>query len=374
MVELGEEKRPSSKKWLLGCGGGCLGTIMLVAVALGLIAYYAMRAVPILPPETFLVRQTDGFVVAKITKDDEAIIRELQKVLTRLPELTDMSKDTRRNWRQQQANAKEALVSAGPVQVTVVQQVSPDGEAKRGMVANIKRLSGFFRWTVNWSLDSLPAEGGSLEDYQGTTIGTSKEGMSVAARGNNFMFSQSSDVIKHWIDRIKEQRKAESEASEKEAPAPSPQLSGKLKELYNALPQAVPVRFGLSNEASQLKKLMSTVAREAALEDLEELGVFDQNIEALSGTAETESGSTGKVSLTLACKGAPVASEIAGRLKKEKSQLEQALQIQKLQVEQDDSELKVDFLVPDMWSRLRKALTAGLKKETKEEKQDAGRE
>lgn len=371
MVEPGGKQRSSGKKWLLGCGGGCLTTVVVLAVVAGLVIYYAMRAVPILPPETFLVRNTDGFVVSRITKDDEAIIRELQKVLKRLPEITDMSEQARKNWRQQQANAGEALASAGPVQVVVLQQVTSDGESSGAMVISIRRLSGFFRWTINWSLDSLPAEGGSVEEYEGTTIGTSKDGTSVAARGNNFIFSENTDVIKHWIDRIKKQRTAESKAEEKKAPAPSSQLTGELKKLYETLPQDVPVRFGFRNEDGQLRALIQKSAMMESLKSLEEMGVLGEKVNAVGGELQTESGSTGKVGLKLLCADVPSASEFEGRLEKKKAELEKNLKIEKLKVEREDARLNIEFLVPNMWSRLRRSLMPDSKEQ---EKQSEGAE
>jgi len=346
----------SGKKWLFGCAGGGLTTVFVLAIVAAVVIYYAVRAVPILPPETFLVRKTDAFVVARITKDDKGVIKELQKVLTELPQIADMSKEATQSWRQQSANAEEALASAGPLQVVLVQQVSPDGETKRAMVVSIRRLSGFFRWTVNWSLDALPAEGGSLEDYEATTIGTSKDGISVAARGNNFMFSQEADVIKHWIDRVKGQRLAESEAGEGEAPAPPVQMDDDLKSLYESMPAGVPVRFGLNNKDGQLEALLTKFAKQDAYESLDDVGLFGRNVNVVGGSAETDSGSTGRVQMKLLCKDAQTASEVAGRLENKLHELEQILQIEKLQVNQNDSKLDIDFLVPNMWNRLRKAL------------------
>ena len=358
MAGPGQERRSSGKKWLFGCAGGCLATVVVIAVVIGLLAYYGLRAVPILPPETFLARETDAFAVARLTKDDKAIIAEIEKVLDRLPEIVEMSKETEESWEQQRTSAQDALASAGPVQAVLLRRVSPDGEGKSAIVLSIRRLSGLLRWGVNLSMDSLPAEGGTLEEYEGTTIGTAKDGGSAAVRGNNFMFSQDADVIKHWIDRTKEQREAESQAGEEgEAPVPATQLSDELRRLYEGLPKDAPVRFGLSNQAGQLRYLLLKTTGEEAFESLQEVGLFDQKVTAAAGRAETESGSTGKVGMKMVCKDAPTASELAGRIENKKAELEQTLQVKELEVEQEDSELTVEFLVPDLWSRLRKALT-----------------
>lgn len=357
-----ERESSSGRKWLFGCAGGCLGLVIVVAAVVGIIAYYALRAVPIVPPETFLVADTDAFLVAKVSSDDTAIISELEKVMPRVPDLAGAGGEFRKNWEEQDASAKEAVASAGPLQIVLVQKLprpdTEDAEPTRALALSPRGMSGMFRWLLNWSLDSVPDQDGSLEEYKGTTVATLKNGRSIAARGNNFLFADGADTLKQWIDRIEQQRQAEAKAGEGKTPIPEINLSQELKSIHRKTTSEAPVRFGVSNRQGQLRSLLAPHLEQEKIGACEELGLFQEDVKAIGGSAETAAGSDGRLRLWIACADAAFAGELAGRLKKKGPDLLKELDIKKLDVSQEDSMVAVQFVVPKMWSRLRKALLA----------------
>lgn len=247
----------SGTKWVFGCCGGCAGLVLLVVIVVGIIAYSLFKSRPVLPPETFLTAGADAFLIAQINPDDEALIELIQE-----------------NARQQGNNVPKAQAISDILQritpfhlVVIARHTEEEGEFSVGGVASIRPWSGVMRWFVNAGISTFQKEGGSTEDYERITIGTNRQGDSLAAVDNNFMFAKDKEMIKAWIDRIAKYEDLKEKAGEDEKPVLSYQGPAELVEMYGRLDREAQIRFVSSNEHGEIEAFLDWAEEQRESQD-----------------------------------------------------------------------------------------------------------
>ena len=291
------QKGGSGGKWLFGCCGGCLGLVVVIAVVVGIVAYFLLRSHPVLPPETFLTASADAFLVGAIKPDDKAVIALIQA--------------SARQQGQQVPKAEEVaerLESLTPIQMVVLaRHTEEEGEFDLGGVGSIKPWSGLVRLLVKAIINDFPDQGGSVQEYKGVTIGTSSGGICLAAKDNNFMFAQSAEMIKEWLDRIEEAGEVEEGATASyEGPVP-------MKEMYRQLDPTAQVRLVSSNEHGEVRAFLDWLKearekpagpeeREPALVDQIAAAEIDwSNVTVVGGTLHIIDPDTAGMDLLIQC-------------------------------------------------------------------------
>jgi len=354
MGTFGDERRSGGRKWLFGCAGGCLGFIVISAAALGILFYLAVRAVPLVPPETFLGQSAEAFIIAKIEPSDEALVALLQELAKQPPGSLDMAQEQLNELRRQADQMGERLSAIAPIQVVVTGRYGEEeGEEFTGGIAfSVNRFSGLVRWLMNLLVKRVPETGGSVTEYKGLKIGTSAQGASLAAKGNNFMFAGDVGVIKEWIDRIEEQRQIEEAGGEGGQGLISPACGQVLQSVYDRLPSDAPVRFGSINTGGQLRRLLSDDEKKQFATTVEDLGLLEEGVSAVGGTVRVLSAREAEIKVLAFCESPQGALALAERLRSRGPAIEERLQIQNWQVSSDDRVVEFAFLVPDVAERI----------------------
>jgi len=340
----------AGKKRLLGCAAGCLGFVVVCVICLGIAVHFAVRAVPILPPETFVTPEADAFVVGKIDPGDVALLALIQ----------DMMEGAQTGpgvfWRfgGKDGNLRQSISGVGMLQMVAL--VSYGSEKEREMsysfVFSIQKMSGLMRWTFSRSLKELLRQGGVLTRHGKVTIGTGPGGWSRTVWRNNFMIAEDIEVIKEWIDRIEKQEEAGAGASAALA------VGETLKAAYERLPCEAALRFASINTGGEVGLLLPEEGEFS--QALKDMGLVGREVKALGMSLDVGDAQEAQVKVCASCGEEGQARQLAARLEGRGAAMEQQFQLARWKVSRDGKVVKLAFAVPHLWKKSQAVRKPGL--------------
>ena len=354
------------RKWFLGCCGGCLGFIVVVVVAVGILAYFAARSMPVLPPETFLDSRADALFLVRISPDDEGLVSLVKDMVENPPTGKKLTEEQVRSLRQLAGRLKGFIERFFPVNLVVT--VRHDAEREKfigSAVVSIKAWSGFARWILSAVIRSLPEEGGEIVEYKAVKVGRTKDGICLAVKENNFMLLGDMDTAKEWIDRIERQKELALQAAEGEPGVIEFEGQPLLKEMYTMLDQSAALRFASLNSHGEIGALLASLEKKQEdekvaelVEVLREVGLSSPEVLAISGYGRIVSAQEAKGKAYVRCGDEAFAEKLLSRLEEVKSGLAEESSVGELELGIDGSTVSLSFSLQELREKL-KALQEG---------------
>jgi hypothetical protein len=201
------------KRWLIGCGLGCGGMLVLIIVLAVGFAMWINGPSELLQPETLRGSDTTGYVEWTLTLDDpgtEGFVRELIRALQSIPpETSDELPPVIYNWlvRQQKRGNEEDLRALFPMVAAWGSRAGETGEESLHLFSlSIKSLGRRLRigdLLMGWFLrtDEIP-----VDDYLDEKIYQirSDKGQWPAffIRNGNIFFTSDRDTARVAVDRL----------------------------------------------------------------------------------------------------------------------------------------------------------------------------
>ncbi len=334
-----EAKSGKKSRLLWGCVGGCLGIVVLVLVLIGVGVWWAVGAVPVVPPETFVKEESVGFGIVEMREDDSAMKRFVARTLQE-PALA--------RGAQQETVRAEQLGSLAPLQGVLI--VSQDG-GRRLSVGGVISVGRFSRPLGKILAGQTPATG----EYKRTTI-HARGRRFLGIRKNNFMWGASEEHIREWTDRLVKQRGAKTSTAEI---APS----GVLQEAYDRTEKSHPVRFAWLNESGQLRHFLERFEESVPAKTLLDAGIASESVLSLAGDAHPMNEEDVALTFWIQCSDAEKAGTVRDGLLGATGSVQETFGVQEVQAELVGGnivEVRGTFRgVPQKIARLAERLQAG---------------
>ncbi len=279
----------AGRKWMWGCTGGCFGLIVVGIIAIVGLIWYVIAAVPVVPPETFLLGQSTAFAIVRIEPDD-TLMMELPFRIVAHPEVRRHLPEQQVDPQAREANLEQArdrlrrlapLQAVGLLLPVEAEQNADEPTFTSAAVFSVRGYSRVFRLLLLSRLQEHVTE-----EYRDAAIVERPEQPRLAFRENNFIGAERMETVHALVDRIVEQREREAAAPPDEVPRPELDLEPRLQEAYERLPQNAPVRFACLNEQGEMAYLAERLGIEQNDEMEEALGLFGPDVLLLSGTLE----------------------------------------------------------------------------------------
>ncbi len=281
----------SSSKWLWGCLGGCFGLVLAAGGGTAILIWYAVHAIPVVPPETFITPQADGFILVRIDPQDRSAAEMLLRVATH-PELQRAARNRQMKELQQELpQAAEGITKLAPLQMVALWR-SVQGEEKMHWAA----AASTYRYgnVMRFMLRSI--RGNVLEEYQDVLIRQPAAGSgAVAARSNNFMWASDQAIVKTWVDRLIKQR--EGAPGQAGVPSVGPQLQA----AYGRLDTTLPFLFVSLNEQGELERMARKLLPPDVLTRAGETGLPVESIASVSAQLAPVGGEEGELTVWVEC-------------------------------------------------------------------------
>jgi hypothetical protein len=311
MMPMDLQRQRRARRWVWGCTGGCLGCILLAALAVFLTARYLLEPVPVVPPQTFLTQQTSAFVIARV---DPAVPLTVVTAQALAGLLGERGADPVLN-----REAMEACLSIfPPLQcVLMVQRGASGGATHGGLAVSVKRGSRLLTRLTEAEVARATQPPAQFTAYDGAKMAALAKDFFVALRKNNVMLADSQDVIKAWTDALQAAR--EREAEEGSGPPPV-DLSPAFKAVYDRLDTSLPLLFASLNVHGELESLAGLAGDPEARDLLERSGVLSEDIVSLAGQVRPLDANTGELTLFIECPSAQAANALVIRLAEVQSQ------------------------------------------------------
>lgn len=365
MSMMAEEKR--TRKWVWGCTGGCLGFIVVVGLAIFLGVRYLLAAVPVVPAETFMTRQTSGFAVVRLDARDP--------LLTQIP-VTIMNREKVRQWVQQtepgqqltRQNVQEVLAAVGPAQlaISLYPGQAEDGKLHGGAAFATRKGSGMIR--LQWKAITM----GQVEtsSYKGTTIAAIEQKAYTAVRGNNVLSADRRELVETWIDRIIEQRGREKETPDGEQP-PGPPLNASeaMEAAYGRLDTSQPLLLAVLNTHGELAALTKPLRGKPAGEIIERLGITDEEVRAISAQIRPINSRDGELTLFIEMADEGAAEDMRERLEVALEKGGESVPVRDAELTVDGPILRAEGRLQDLPDRIADLVVRALERIEKEREQ-----
>ena len=247
-----EQDTRRRRKWLWGCGAGCLGFLVVLVVA-GYIGYrYLMAPTPIVPAQAFTDAGTKTFLTVRIEADDEAMLDALA-TLSGKREFQELASggDTPREG----GFAADRLATLAPFQLALV--CTADAEAEQdatAVIVSVSRGGRLVAGIAGASASKFVQPGEQAEEHGGVPIIPTTGGF-MAPIKNSLIMASTRRLATLYVDRFNEQWPALQGDGE---PPPAPPLDGpaELADIYARLDAGAPVVFAAVNTGGELNKIV----------------------------------------------------------------------------------------------------------------------
>jgi hypothetical protein len=273
----------TGKKWLIGCGIGCMSLVLIIAAVMFGFYIWLNQSSELLEPEGLLGSDTSGHVEWTLRLEDPGTNEFVETLLAISHD--ESARDMEgvppmlRSWllkyqgRKNERELRELfpLVAAW----TVYPGPSPE-EDMQLFSASIERLGNrlvLADWIMGMTLGR--AEDASVIEHKGEKIYElpTHHGKSITffIHRNNLFFATELEAAKRAVDRLND-------------PAQSGRGSGGVERMLQEVAADRPLRGALTNERGELGRLLGWLWRE------EDLGELSENISALRITGGFEGG------------------------------------------------------------------------------------
>jgi hypothetical protein len=305
-MALDPERAKRARRWVLGCTGGCLGAIVILGVVGYLVARHFYQAMPIVPPQTFLTRDTSAFAFVRV---DPAVPLTMETALdvVMLPEMVSVY--TTESGQARQPDRKMAgdfITSIAPLQAVVVLQPEEKGRVIHGGLAlSVRSGSRLLSLVVRQKLAA------TFVPFEGAEIARLARDAFVALYANNYMSSDREDLIKAWIGNLNAERARRTQAAQGVRPAAPPlSISPALRRAYDRLDAGQPLVFATLNSHRELVSLASLITDEQARRFIEERGVASDAVLSLAGQIKPLSNRDAELTVFADCINAETAAQM----------------------------------------------------------------
>jgi hypothetical protein len=244
------------KRWLIGCGLGCGGFLMMIIALVIGFAMWINGPSELLQPETLRGSDTTGYVEWTLTLDDpgtEGFVRELIHALQTLPpDASDELPPFVYNWlvQQQKRGTEKDILAMFPIVAAWASRGGETGEESLHLFSlSVESLGRRLRvgdWLMGWFLGR--ADEIDVDDYQDEKIyeirADKGEWPAFFIRNGNVFFTSDRDTARVAVDRL--------------IASATPGEAGDLEGLFSEtteLEQAGPMRGALTNAHGELGQL-----------------------------------------------------------------------------------------------------------------------
>ncbi len=283
-------KQKNNKIWM-GCCGGCLGIVIIGIIGIFIGTHMLLRSEPVSPHELFLLPDADGFLVVQIAPEDEGLVDLLTALAQRPPAGIDMTEEEKETLIREADEIPQRLAQWTPVHCVSLLYHLPEPELvkpeeldlvhideglsdsiqslltgrsekrrfHKGLIGSISRAGALMRLITRLAIGELEKKGGMIEDYRETRIAVSPAGgFAVSAIENNFFLANRTEIIKDWIDILKDIEEEEN------VPYSGP---SHLKEMYRHIDPESLLYFVFSNQKGELRSAKESLLDMPALEN-----------------------------------------------------------------------------------------------------------
>jgi hypothetical protein len=302
------ERQRRARRWVWGCTGGCLGCILLTALAVLMAFRYYMHAVPVVPPQTFLTQDTSGFLFVQVDPKvpltmETALDTILQPAIIQV--VPTRPGETAETDRQKVA---AYISSFAPLQCVLITQTAPKEDLMHGGLAvsvhsGSRLLSALARKSIETPFTS----------YEGADLATIDKDRHVALRSNNYMSADREELLKTWVESLKAERQREQQAKYAGQP-PAPRISPALKRAYDRLDAGLPFVFATLNDHHELASLAGLISDDKLRQLVDETGVVSSDVLNLSGEIKPLNDRDVELSLLIECADSDAATGLMDRL------------------------------------------------------------
>jgi hypothetical protein len=364
------EKR--TKKWIWGCTAGCLGLIAAVAAFVLIGIHVLMRAMPVVPAETFIVPQTTLFLSVRIEPNDPIMVHVPYRLLARtglrqlvpVPGLQEPRLDPERSRR--------VVLDMAPIQMAAVLYPRSEGGGVDGGIAfSMYRGSRLVRLALRSHMQSIGQSGAALSNYKDARLASAKDGTTLAFRGNNFMSANGPELVRAWVDRLEGRSRAQPAAGAEEHALP-PDLDPGLRALLEHLDRRQPILFAALNAHGEAAGLLGMLCpQEDVRKLLLDAGLASEQVTGAGAQVEPVNQVSAALTLFLQCAGASFASDLEADLRALAARLKDSLPVRDVEVQRQGNLVQVKALILDAADNL--AALAGNVVAALEERASPGR-
>jgi len=336
------EKR--ARKWIWGCGGGCLSIVCLAGVAFLIFIHFLMKAVPVVPADLFVDPAATTIVAARIDADD--------RLMSELPYYLMLDPAIRRTFAPNAPGDVEfrpeqmesAVLEATPIQMVFLLAPRDDGTLDRAIAFSVHKGSLVIRLAMQVMFNKGVVAGNTQSLYKDARLLTTDTGSVTAFRTNNFMWADQKDLVKAWIDRLETRRGQEQEEERVRQPDLPADLDEDLRAAYLRLDPRKPLRIAASNAHGEIGRIVELLCTDADLRSaIADTGIGAPDVLSLGAQMDSLTAASGALRIALTCTDQAAATRLAGQLDPVVKEMPERYPLQNVTVRTDEATVRVDF-------------------------------
>ena len=306
------ERERRARRWVWGCTGGCLGCIVILLVGIYLGVRHFMQPVVVVPPQTFLTRDTSAFLFVRVDPQVPLMMETAADVILRPEVIGVIPIKPGEQIDLDREKSVDYLSSFAPVQAVLALQPEKEADVIHGGLAvSVRSGSRLLSALVKQGIKA-PV---TFHEYKGAEIAALSENAYVALRENNYMSSDREELLKAWAGNLMLERQREEQAAQGgHPPAPALIISPALKRPYDRLDSSLPIVFASLNTRHELASLTALISNEDARRLIEYTGIVSDGVLSLAGQVRPLSPRDAELTLFIDCADADLAGRMRDRL------------------------------------------------------------